>query len=938
VARRPAEPIPRHWILVGGGAAAGELAAGLHAVGDRCVLAEEAAGAVAALEQSRIDGVSTDGVLHLAALDAAGDAAAAADAMDAAALEAAQERLSGSGLGLVQALARSGAHTPLVLVTRGAQAIRPGDAPDPVQAALWGLGLVAALEHPELRSTRVDLDPRPGADLAAGLRLALACGEDRVAVRGGDVHVPRLRRATAAVRLPEAPYRLDQRGARLIDGLEWAPSSRQSPEAGEVEVRVEVTGLAFRDVLHALGEYPEPDAPIGGEFAGTVVAIGPGVADRVVGERVWGMAPGAFRSHLTVGAALVRSLPAGFTPVDAVGLPSYVTAVHALRHVAALRAGERVLVHAGAGGVGLAAVRVARAAGAEVYATAGSEEKRAFLREQGVRHVYDSRSTAFADGVMRDTGGQGVQVVLNSLSGEAIHAGLRTLAQGGRFVEMGRRGVLTGAEVGALRPDVGYTALDLVATLEANPAAIGALLDEVGGGAAMGEFAPLPTAVFGSGQVADAFRHMAQAKHIGKIAVVHDAVPEVRPDATYLLTGGLGGVGLSTAAWLVGRGARTLVLAGRRAPDAAAVAAVAALEAAGARVVLARADVATEAGVAHLFDEVLAGLPPLRGVFHGALVLDDGAILQQSWARFGAVMGPRATGAWLLHRRTRHMALDFFALHSAAGAVLGSPGQANYTAANAFLDALAQHRRARGLAGLSMQWGVWSGVGRAAALGVAERGWQHGVGAMAPADALRALERACERPHIPLMAAMPVDWAAFGDRAAKPFFQHVRAASQRWSAPAEDAGPEADSTHPGAALRAELERAPAGRRQALLLAHARRQAIRVLGLEPGYTFPADTPLQELGMDSLMAVELRTLLGSGLDLSRPLPATLAFDYPSVAAIAVHLEHTLFGAIDAAPRADALTDTASAGMHVDVVDLSDSEAEAMLLAELDALRQP
>jgi NAD(P)-dependent dehydrogenase (short-subunit alcohol dehydrogenase family) len=493
--------------------------------------------------------------------------------------------------------------------------------------------------------------------------------------------------------------------------------------------------------------------------------------------------------------------------------------------------------------------------------------------------------------------------------------------------------------VAALRPDATCLAVDLPAAASREPGLLGRLLTDVATAAAAGSLRPLPVTTFPATGVIDAFRHMQQARHIGKIAVVHGRVPAVRADATYLITGGLGGVGLSTARWLVAHGARSVVLVGRRAPSDDACVRLGELEAAGARVTTVQADVSCAADVARLFGDVLPALPPLRGVFHGALVLDDGAIVQQSWERFRTVLGPRATGAWLLHAWTAALPLDFFVLYSAAGAVLGSPGQASYTAANTFLDALAQHRRSRGLAGLSVQWGVWSDTGRAAALGVSDRARLQGIGSMTADQAHAALDVVLRQVFAPAaVAVVQVDWPAFlgdgGPRAAAPFFADMlpEARPPAAAAPAPPAGTPRR-------LRQELDRATPARRALLLAAHVRAQVTRVLGLEPGYRIGADQPLQELGLDSLMAVELRTLLGTGLELPAPLPATLAFDYPSVVALVTYLSRTLFGdaaAGDAAPSestaAAARGATAATAL---VAELSEREAEALLLAELDAL---
>ncbi|MDQ3605711.1 MAG: SDR family NAD(P)-dependent oxidoreductase, partial [Gemmatimonadota bacterium] len=619
------------------------------------------------------------GVIHLWALDDAQPLSPGADPAGEV-LDAAQLRVTGGALHLVQALAETGAAPRLWLVTRGAQAAGAGEAASPLHAPLWGLGKVVALEHPELRCVRVDLASEGQEQEADALFAELQASgeEDQVALREDARYVARLvrRQPASAAMLPllgGQPYQLCSAGPKVLDSLEFHPLERRAPGAGEVEVEVLATGLAFRDVLNALGQYPGPEMPLGGEFAGVVTAVGEGVEKCRVGDPVLGMTPGAFQSFVTTRAELVAPKPAGLTMAEAAALPSaFLTAHYGLHHLARVQAGDKVLIHAGAGGVGMAAIQIARQAGAEVFATAGSPAKRAFLASLGVRHVFDSRSLDFADEVLRATGGSGVDVVLNSLADEFIPRSLEALAENGRFVELGKRGIWDAAQVAEVRPHASYFTVDLGAAAVEDTALIQRLLGEVMAGFENGGLRALPIKTFPMPEAISAFRYMAQARHIGKIVLTHHRAPAIRADATYLITGGLGGVGLSTARWLVEQGARHLVLAGRSAPSEAAQKVMAELEQTGARVVTAPVDVSQPDQVDELLETIRRTLPPLRGVFHSALVLDDGALVQQSWERFQRVFAPRVKGGWLLHARTAHLPLDFFVLFSAAGAVLGS--------------------------------------------------------------------------------------------------------------------------------------------------------------------------------------------------------------------------------------------------------------------------
>ncbi len=348
-------------------------------------------------------------------------------------------------------------------------------------------------------------------------------------------------------------------------------------------------GLNFRDVLNVLDLYPGAAWELGDECSGEVVRARDNVQGLRAGDSVMAMARGGLADYVTTPAALVTPMPANLSFDEAATVPiAFLTAWYALHTVGALQAGERVLIHAGAGGVGMAAIQLAQRAGAEVYATAGSDEKRARLKQMGVAHVFDSRALTFAPGIMQETDGQGVHVVLNALSGDFITRSVELLAPGGRFIEIGKRDIWTPAQMHAQRPDVRYAILFLGDVARDEPAAIQTMLRSIAAGLADGSLKPLPLTRFPMERAIDAFRFMAQARHIGKIVLsppAHsDARAElaIRADATWLITGGLGGLGLAVARHLVARGARALALVGRSRPSEAASAAIAAMEATGA--------------------------------------------------------------------------------------------------------------------------------------------------------------------------------------------------------------------------------------------------------------------------------------------------------------------------------------------------------------------
>ncbi len=888
------------------------------------------------------------GVVHLWSLDAVSSSDAST-----VELHAAHERGSRSALYLAQALTTRAATTSckLVLATRGAQPVKGADVSALAAACMWGLAGTIRLEHPDLECVCVDLDPNasePANGLAARI---LSRSEQQLGVRDSRWYAARLVRLgkDASGNLPERRETVDERvylvntTPGVLDGLRFIAAERQPPGPGEVEIRVTTAALNFRDVLIAMGLYPGTSAAerLGGECAGEIVAVGPGVPGLARGDSVVAMAPGGLGSHAITRAELVLALPPGLTPREAVTMPSaFMTAWHSLYDLAGLRSGERVLIHAGAGGVGLAAIQLARRVGATVFATAGSPEKRAFLASLGVDHVMDSRSVAYAEEIAAFTDGKGVNVVLNSLADRHIASSLSVLAEGGRFVELGKRGIWSEAQVREYRPSLRYFVVDLAAVGAERPAVLGAVLRNVDRAVRAGEITPLRSTEFTSGDVTAAFRFMAQAKHIGKIVVTraHVADPSaVRGDGTYLITGGLGGLGMVVARRLLERGAGHVVLMSRGDAGEAARAAIEEWNRGGPRVSIVRGDVGDEHDVRCVLAHVASQEHPLRGVIHAAGALHDGVLAGQDWSQFSRTFGPKIDGTWHLHRLTQHAALDFFVLFSSISALFGSPGQGNHAAANAFMDGMAHHRRARGLPALSINWGAWEEVGAATKHNVAARIGAQGMGTIPPSRGIELLERLM-RENPTQAAAMPVDWGAFGRRFAggrlqRTLLAEVIPAPPAAAARAAKAGEPAAESSFASALRA----APVAARRELLRDRVRALAAKVLGLESLPALACDRPLQELGLDSLMAVELRNLMKSDLGLERAPSATVVFDYPTVQALSEYVEQQLFGGAASAERPGAQAASAhplDAGSEVlgGVEELSEEMAAELLAARL------
>lgn len=827
------------------------------------------------------------GVVYLAGLDVDGGP-------ETPDFEAARDCGWGGVLDVVHALTDSGAADlpRLWLITRGAQGV--GDGPlSLAQSPVWGLARVIAAEHPELACTRIDLDRenRPGDAERLAQELCWNLREDQVTYGGSQRQVARLRHLRhdepGSLKIHhDQPYRLEITSRGQLDNVVLQPVIRQRPGPGQIEIRVRATGLNFRDVLNVLNLYPGDPGPLGCECAGEVVAVGEGVEQFEPGDAVTALAPASFSSYVVTLAEFAARKPEHLSYEEAATIPiCFVTAQLALRRLGRMQPHERVLIHAASGGVGIAAIQIARQIGAEIFATAGSPRKREYLKSLGIHHVMDSRSLDFAQQIMEATGGQGIDLVVNSLTGEAIAASLSVLRSGGRFLELGKTDLWDQARVDQTNPGVTFHAIALDRMMAEQADVVAQLVREVMTQFAEKTLEPLPLRTFRIERTVDALRHMARAEHIGKVVIQATSSSDsaeqglsLRADGSYLVTGGLGGLGLKLARWLADRGAKHLVLVGRSGASEDASRQLEELQKGGVRIAVRKCDVGDRAAVAALLADIREEMPPLRGIFHLAGILDDGVLRDQTRQRFDRVLAPKAMGAWHLHQLTEDLPLDLFVLFSSAAALLGSPGQGNYAAANAFLDALAHHRRRQRRPALAVNWGSWADVGMAARLKETEgRRWSAaGVGWIDPDQGLQTLERLMVEGHAQA-GVLPIDWPKFFGRippGSEPAWLADMAREARSAAPSSDGGPPV--------LLERLKSVTPAERLGLALAQMRQQAAKVLAMSDDELPDPRRPLNELGFDSLTGVEFCNRVSRTI--GHHLNPTVLFDYPTLESLA------------------------------------------------------
>ena len=690
--------------------------------------------------------------------------------------------------------------------------------------------------------------------------------------------------------------------------------------------------MNFRDVMVALDLYPDETKFLGLEGAGVVTRVGSQVNNFQVGDKVMAICDRSFSQYLNVNSLLAIHKPESLDLTAAVTIPvTFLTAYYTLVYLAKLQPGEKILIHSAAGGVGLAAIQIAQNIGAQIYATA-STPKWELLKSMGVTNIMNSRSLNFAEQVMSVTEGKGVDVVLNSLSGESIAKSISVLNKHGCFIEIGKQGIWTQEDVAQVKPSINYFIVDLWQITQDKPALIQQMLSELRSQFASNKLKPLPVTTFASDQTVDAFRYMQQGKHQGKIiitplcalkdiceAVYHKGTMSFRTprhfNGTYLIAGGMGAIGLQIAQWLIRKGINSIALVGRNDIKPEYKDLLEKLQE-NAQVTCIKADISNTKQLNKALYQIKLTLPALKGVVHCAGVTSDRAILQQDWDSFTEVLAPKTQGAWNLHCLTQEYDLENFILFSSAASLVGSSGQANYCAANAFLDALAHARRSLGLPAISINWGAWRNTGLAADTQITESLKQKGIGSIKPTEGIEILEQLLLDNSVQV-GVIPIDWDIWQKKKnniVTSYYENIVAA--------QDVSDSLSNT--SSDYKQQLFNVIPEQRRSLLIKQISQQVANILGIQDLNEIDFALGFSELGLDSLSSVELRNKLQSSYDLK--LPQTVVYDYPNIKKISDYLFETIFS-----------NGVIKGNNHINdelkkLEKLSEKEAEALLIKEL------
>ncbi len=760
------------------------------------------------------------------------------------------------------------------------------------ETPIWGVARVIFNEIPDLYSCIIDLSRNPEDDEINNLvkEFWSEKKEEEIALRSRKRYLnvlsrvsPVLAKQLAEKKVPGIghAYHTSISEYGVLDNLLLEENRLSEPASDEVQIEVYASALNFRDVMIAMGMLSD-EAVNGGlygkrfglECSGIIKSIGKDVNDYKPGDEVIAFAPDCLGGLANAKASIIVKKPNHLSFQEAATIPIvYLTAYYSLNYLCRMSKGEKILIHAGTGGVGLAAISLAKHTGVEIFATAGNDKKREYLRSLGVKHVFNSRALDFKDRIMEITDGKGVDIVLNSISGKAMHQNIQCLAPYGRVVEIGKTDIYQNTRIG-LKPfgnNLAYFAVDIDRLLLQKTELAGKQFKEVIKFFNNKTFNAHPYHEYSISNVSDAFLFLSQSRHIGKVVVsMNEKEVNVSPassmefknDGSYLIIGGCSGLGLAIAEWMSNKGAGNLVLMSRSgAKNEEDKQKIKDIEDSGTGVAVVTGDVSNEADIKKVIKQIKDDMPALKGVIHSALVLDDAPLEEMTHERFMKAVNPKMLGTWNLHIATLDIPLDFFVMFSSISSIYGNPGQSNYAASNAFLDKLSFYRRALGLPANTINWGVIGEVGFVARTQkvnniLSSRGWQ----SFSLIESIGIFEKMLLQ-NFPQRMAAKIVWEEIGK-----FFGHS-INSTRFGHLFDEKGSSKGSVGSGS-LRETIMSVEGSEQEAILRSSLKDSIARVLGTS-GEKIDENTKLTKMGLDSLMSNQVRNWVQGNLGIDYSL---------------------------------------------------------------------
>ena len=768
----------------------------------------------------------------------------------------------------------------LLLVSQNGQIVTASDRATNLNLSpLWGMSQLIKNEFPNIQCRCIDLDDKLSFSkhndwfdyFISDNSTDIAFRQNSIFVKKLSRFIPKEHEGTLQTEhvSTEHPVYLDMLNKGQLDSFIYRETMRQEPSLDEVEIKVHYSALNFKDILKAYGTISSEvtadtyyGSTIGMELTGKITRVGENVTNFEVGDEVVATAVGAFRSYVTVSEKHVLHKPKDVKLEGFFIHANFLTAYHGLINIADIKSTDKILIHSATGGLGLAAIQIAQWKGAEVFATAGTQEKRDYLSSLGIEHVMDSRSLDFVEQIRTLTQGRGIDIVLNALSGEALRQSFNLLASHGKFIEVGKKDIGDNANLpmAPFNRNVTFSALDMDRIYADKLELMLPVLQKIKTGFQDGIFRELPTTIFKANEISDAFRHMAQAKHIGKIVVSFDnetvdVIPTnqqddiYEPNATYIITGGTSGFGLELAKWMGNKNIGKLLLLSRSgAATDEAKKVVSSLEEKGITVETPKIDISDHDSVNTLIDSLSASSIPIKGIFHGAMVLDDGLLKDMDATRYKRVMLPKISGALNLYEACKTLQLDFFVMFSSIASLVGNRGQANYIAANSFLDEFAHSLRTKDFPGITINWGVLAETGVAARNNeVSELLAREGIHGLTNEQALTALDKIILMQKTQA-GILNVDWKKWGEsdpnRKTLTRFRNLM-----------DEGADSDAVNKKALHLAENLAALPVEEQLNYIETALQETVaKILKLTPN-KIDVNQDIGTLGIDSLMFMEL-----------------------------------------------------------------------------------